>query len=162
MSMIGYYLRADKDTVNKVRGGDACGYLFSEEIEQKLICIDKAWHTIHYVVTGCVWDIPDDNVLGQMVLGGEPVSDEDTGYGPIRLIPAETVKQISEALAQWDEDFFRENFHMQDMADNEIYPVMPDEDDEEFFTYVWESFDELKKCYQEAAKAGDGIIAFIA
>ena len=88
MSMIGYYLRADEDTVNKIREGDT-GILFGEENDRNLACIDKAWHAIHYIVTGCVWDIPDDNILGHLVLGGEPINDEDMGYGPARLIPAD-------------------------------------------------------------------------
>ncbi len=161
MSMIGYYLRAGEDTVNKIREGDT-GILFGEENDKNLACIDKAWHAIHYIVTGCVWDIPDDNILGHLVLGGEPINDEDMGYGPARLIPAETVKLLHEALMPWDEGFFRGNFHMQDMIDNEIYPVMSDENEADFFEYVWENFDELKKFFEEAANAGENVIAFLA
>ena len=84
------------------------------------------------------------------------------GYGPARLIPAETVKLLHEALKPWDEGFFRENFHMQDMIDNEIYPVMSDEDEADFFEYVWANFDELKKFFEEAANAGENVIAFLA
>lgn len=162
MSMIGYYLRADEDTVCKVRKGDGSGLLFGEESGEKLTCIDKAWHAIHYIVTGCVWEIPDDNPLGQLVLGGEPINDEDMGYGPARLIPAETVKLLNDALAAWDETHFRENFHMQDMIDKEIYPVMSDENEADFFEYIWENFDELKKFFREAAGNGENVIAFLA
>ena len=79
MSMIGYFLKADDLLVRQIEDGNAGEILFGEEEEQDLLGIDKAWHAIHYVLTGCVWDIPDDNILGQMVLGGEPVSDEDFG-----------------------------------------------------------------------------------
>ena len=162
MSMIGYYLDADADTVLKLQEGNAAGLLFGESNEDNLVCIDKAWHAIHYIVTGCVWDIPDDNILGQLILGGEPVSDEDMGYGPARLIPAETVSQIDKALEPWDENRFRENFHMQDMIDNEIYPVMSDENEADFFEYIWASFDELKKFFSKTAAAGKNVITFLA
>lgn len=162
MSMIGYYLRADEDTVSRVRDGEANDLLFGDEAGEKLISIDKTWHAIHYILTGCVWDIPDDNISGQLVLGGEPVNDEDMGYGPARLIPAETVKSLNDALAVWDESRFRENFHIQDMTDNEIYPVMAGEDEADFFEYVWEYFDELKKFVKEAAEKEESIITFLA
>lgn len=162
MSMIGYYLRADEDTVRTLREGDGFGLLFGNENNEKLTCIDKAWHAIHYIVTGCVWEIPDDNPLGQLVLGGEPINDEDIGYGPARLIPPETVKLLNDALAAWDEAYFRENFHMQDMIDNEIYPVISDENETDFFEYIWENFDELKKFFGAAAENGENVIAFLA
>ena len=67
MSMIGYYLRADEDTVSRVRDGEANDLLFGDEAGEKLISIDKTWHAIHYILTGCVWDIPDGNISGQLV-----------------------------------------------------------------------------------------------
>ena len=167
MSMIGYFLRADEDITEKIRNGQGSGFLFGNDSfgnddDDKILCIDKAWHAIHYIVTGCVWDIPEDNLLGQLVLGGEPIDDEDLGYGPARLIPKETVSQISENLEKWDEAVFHENFHMQDMISNEIYPVMSDEDEESFFEYIWENFAELKKFYIAAAEDGQNVIAFLA
>lgn len=159
MSMIGYFLRADEDITQKIRNGEDSGFLFDDD--DRNLCIDKAWHAIHYIVTGCVWDIPEDNPLGQIVLGGEPINDDDMGYGPARLIPRETVSQISENLEKWDEAVFRENFHMQDLISNEIYPFVSDGDEESFFEYIWENFDELKKFYKAAAEDGQNVIAFI-
>ncbi len=161
MSMIGYFLRADEDTTQKIRIGEGSQFLFGNDDSDSLLCIDKAWHAIHFIVTGCVWDIPEDEPLGQLVLGGTPINDEDMGYGPARLIPKETVAQLSESLEKWDEASFRENFRMQDMISHEVYPVMSDEDEELFFEYVWENFDELKKFYKTAAQEGQNVIAFL-
>lgn len=160
MSMIGYFLRADEDTTQKIRAGEGNEILFGND-DDKLLCIDKAWHAIHYMVTGCPWDTPEDNPLGQLVLGGQPINDEDMGYGPARLIPKETVSQLSDALQSWDEAVFRESFHMQDMIADEIYPVMSDEDEELFFEYIWENFKELKTFYHEAARNRQNVIAFL-
>ena len=98
MSMIGYYYKANDFFVKRLQKGSAEEILFEEDVEKDLMCVDKAWHAIHFVLTGRVWDIPGDNVLGQMVLGGEPVSEEDFGYGPARLLSKETTAQIAEAL----------------------------------------------------------------
>ena len=162
MSMIGYYYKANEFLVKQIQNGNASGILLDEDVERDSLCIDKAWHAIHYVVTGCVWEIPEDNILGQLVLGGNPVSDEDFGYGPARLIAKETVAQIAEALQEWKEAVFRQRFNMEDLVSNEVYPVMDDEDGAMFEDYVWENFAALKKYFEEAAADGAGMITFIA
>lgn len=161
MSMIGYFLKANDFLVKRIEKGNAGEILFGEEVEQDLLCIDKAWHAIHFVLTGCVWDIPDDNILGHMILGGEPVSEEDFGYGPARLISKGTVAQIADALKEWDEVTFREKFCMEDLIANEVYPVVEDEDGELFAQYVCENFLELKKYFEAAATDGDSMITFL-
>lgn len=162
MSMIGYYLRADEDTTQKIAAGEGNELLFGQDDGDRLLCIDKAWHAIHYIVTGSVWEVPEDEPLGQLVLGGVPMNEEDMGYGPARLISVETVSQISEALEKWDEAAFRDNFHMQDMADNEIYPIVDDEDESLFFEYIWENFKELQKFFKAAAQDKENVITFLA
>ena len=47
------------------------------------------------------------------------------------------------------------------MVENEIYPVMIDESEEEFFEYVWSYFQEVKKFFRQAADCGQNIISFI-
>lgn len=161
MSMIGYYLRADEDTTKKIAESQGNGLLFGENDDDRFLCIDKAWHAIHYIVTGCVWEIPENEPLGQLVLGGIPINDKDMGYGPARLISVETVAQLSEALEKWDEALFRENFHLQDMAENEIYPVVAGEDEALFFEYIWEYFKELQTFFKAAARDGQNVITFL-
>ena len=83
------------------------------------------------------------------------------GYGPARLIPNDIVLQLAEALKEWNEAAFRDNFHLEDMAANDVYPVMADEDEEEFFQYVWANFDALKQFIQDAAQNNLGVITFL-
>ena len=161
MSMIGYYFPADDDMVRKLMEGDSGEFMFHGEHEDDLMCIDKSWHAIHYTLTGEVWEVPEDNILAQLILGGEPVNEEDMGYGPARLLPKEVVLQLSEAMKGWDEAAFREKFNMKDMVENEVYPVMEDEDEELFFQYVWENFDALKEFFNETAKKGLHVITFL-
>lgn len=126
------------------------------------IDIDKAWHTIHYVLTGEAWDVPDNDILGQLVLGGEPVNDEDLGYGPMRFFTKETVIQLADALEPWNENTFRASFHMEELKDKEIYPITDMDEEEEFFQYVWENFDILKKFIKEASEKNLNILTFLA
>ena len=76
-----------------------------------------------YVLTGEVWEVPEDNILAQLILGGEPVNDEDMGYGPARLIPKEIVSRLSTAMEKWDMEKFRARFDIKDMIENEIYTI---------------------------------------
>ena len=161
MSMIGYYFPADDDMVRKLKEGDSGEFMFRGEHENDLVCIDKSWHAIHYTLTGEVWEVPEDNILAQLILGGEPVNEEDMGYGPARLLPKEVVSQLAEAMNGLDEAAFREKFIMKDIAKNEVYPIMENEDEELFFNYVWENFDALKEFFDETAKKGLHVITFL-
>ena len=62
------------------------------------------------------------------------------GYGPARLFTKKETSQLSEALNEWNQSAFREKFHVKDMIAHEIYPLMDDEDEEEFFSYFWSCF----------------------
>ena len=162
MGMIGYYYKTDEETLQKIQERSVGSIVFSEESEQNLLDIDKTWHAIHFTLTGCAYDGAEDNILSNLVLGGTPISEEDMGYGSARLIMKEEVAQLAEALKEWDEKAFREKFNVEDMIDNQIYPVMYNEDEEEFFTYVWEYFVEVKKFFQEAAEEGQNVLTFLA
>lgn len=161
MGMIGYFYQEDDITVQRLREGESAGFLFDEENEENMLDIDKAWHAIHYILTGEEWEVSVDKPISQAVLGGEPVNDEDMGYGPMRLIPKELVSQIADALGEIDEAAFRERFNLKEMVENQIYPVMYDEDESQFFTYVWENFVELKKFYKDASEKNHNVLAFI-
>ena len=56
---------------------------------------------------------------------------------------------------------FRARFDIKDMIENEIYPVMSDEDEEIFFQYVWENFDALKQFFKETAEKGLNMLTFL-
>ena len=71
------------------------------------------------------------------------------------------VVQLAEELEKWDEKTVQENFHIKDMIEEQVYPVMPEEDEQEFFQYVWAYFAELKEFLKKAAKEGQYVINFI-
>ena len=86
MGMIGYYFRADEDLVNQIKSGEYEDVFYKEDFENNLLDVDKSWHAIHFVLTGQVWDAPDDELLSHVVMGGQPLEDMDMGYGPARLL----------------------------------------------------------------------------
>lgn len=162
MGMIGYFFRADDETIQKIQDGSTADVVFKEELEEQLLDIDKTWHAIHFIVTGNPDECEDGNILSHLIFGSAPVNDDDLGYGPAMLVEKGTVAQIANALNEWGKETFHEKFNMESLIENEIYPVMEGEDAEEFFTYVWEYFVFLKEFYQEAAKEGQHVLTFIA
>ncbi|MCI8982392.1 MAG: YfbM family protein [Hungatella sp.] len=162
MGMIGYYFRADEDLVNQIKSAEYEDVFYKEDFENNLLDVDKSWHAIHFVLTGQVWDAPDDELLSHVVMGGQPLEDMDMGYGPARLLERDLVKNLAEALDHWDEASFREKFHVKDMIENQVYPVMDNKDEEDFFEYVWFYFLELKNFFKEAADRNEYIISYIA
>lgn len=163
MSMIGYYFRADEDMMEKIREDSVGGVVFDEKNSDNLMDIDKTWHAIHYTLTGTQYEMEEDDDISHLVLGGTPVSEEDMGYGPARLFTKEQVVLLNNALKEWDEALFRQNFDMEGMLEEEIYPLIEGQDNEEdFFSYVWPYFVWVKKFFQEAAEKGEYVLAFIA
>lgn len=161
MGMTCYYFRTDEDTIQKIREGNM-DIIYEEENKDNLLDIDKSWHAIHFTLTGCAYDGEEDDPLSYLVFGGEPVNEEDMGYGPARLFPKEKTAQLSEALKQWDKTAFRKKFNVADMFEHDIYPVMSGEDDADFFTYVWACFDAVKEFFQKAAEESQSVLTFIA
>ncbi len=160
MSMIGYYFRADDGMVQQLKEGSCGDILFDESNRERLFDVDKAWHAIHYTLTGGLWGMTGEPA-SWLVFGGELVNEEDMGYGPARLMENDVVKLIADALTAWDEAAFREHFHVADMVECHVYPVMDDENEDVFFQYVWENFEALKKWIRETADVGENMIVFL-
>lgn len=161
MGMVCYYFQADDIMVHKLKKGTSADFIFEPENKNNLCCIDKAWHAIHYTLTGEVWGGSNDDILSKLVLGGVPVNDEDMGYGPMRLLDKDIVQQLTGALEEWDETAFREKFNLKAMAENDVYPMMDEENEEVFFEYVWKSLDALKQFFKDAAQKNQNILTFI-
>ena len=120
--------------------------------------VDKAWHGIHYLLTGTVWERGDG--LGAAILGGDPIA-EDAGYGPPRLLDPETVSTVAEALTEVDVDALRGRYDPAVMMAAGIYPDIWDEGDEPFDGYLAPNFLELRRFYQAAAAGGQAVLVAI-
>lgn len=162
MGMIGCFFQLQPDAVDALRQNGSWDAVYAEENRKDLLDVDKSWHVIHYVLNGTVWETDPDEPLSQLILGGEPLNEEeDMGYGPARLLTADTVRQISEALAAWDEAAFRARFDVEEMLREQVYPLIEGEDGETLFEYVWPYFEMLKNFIHSAAERGRCVLAFI-
>lgn len=122
--------------------------------------LDKAWHAIHYLLTGSDFDAGAP--LGFLLMGGELVGDR--GMGPLRLFTPERLGDISRALEALDGAELQRRFDPVELTRRGIYPVdlwsrAPEED--ELRGYVREYFEQLKAFVRQGAQQGRGLLVYM-
>lgn len=80
--------------------------------------LDKAWHGLHWVLTGAAWSA--EGALGQAIMGGEEFG-EDRGYGRPRLLDPAGVASLA-ALHSIGADELRARFDPEALSEAEVYP----------------------------------------
>lgn len=124
-----------------------------------VVDLDKAWHGIHFLLTGTAWDA--ETVLGLAILGGIPLEDTDIGYGPVRLLEPDQVEAVAAALAGVDDEALRERFDPAELAKADIYPDIWAEGQSVLEDFLLPYLGELRELYTTAAFQGRAVIAGI-
>jgi len=166
MGMRGNFIRIGEKTIQEIQQGvlSVWDLLYDENKKidtDNVLNIDKAWHAIHFILTGRQWGSTDDEPLSKIIGSESPVNDKDMGYGPAMLITDKEIHDINNALKIISQDWFRAKFSISDMQKNEIYPIMNDEDEDEFFDYVYSYFKEVIIFFEKAENANQYILFFI-
>ncbi|MFC4068296.1 YfbM family protein [Actinoplanes subglobosus] len=145
----------DPDTVEALLFGDLNDY--DAEMPEPELNLDKFWHGVHYLLAGSAWDL-GDGVAGAAVLGGEDIG-EDGGYGPARLVTADRVRVVADALDALDDDTLRARFDRRAMKAAEIYPDIWHEDvpADRFLGHVAD----LRRFYRSAADNDQALLLMI-
>ena len=141
-------------------GSAGVGVLELRPGEGELADLDKAWHGIHYLLTGTVWD--GDPPLNALVLGGRELRDEDGdwGYGAPRVLTSSESAAFGRALAALSDDELAARFDPADMMEREIYPEIWDRDREEEDTlgYLMEHVTVLRDFVRAAVEQRFGLL----
>jgi len=84
-----------------------------------LLDVDKAWHAIHFLLTGNAWggELP----LALALLGGIEIG-EDEGYAPARYLTPEEVREDAAALSPLPTEKLAERYVPEALDKAEIYP----------------------------------------
>lgn len=149
MGMTGYFLAAAPEEIQQVQRGDLPVSRLIYRPNQKKLDVDKTWHAIHYLLSNKLAK-DDEDILCRVVFS-RPVSQEDLGMGPATFLTSDEVQQAAESLSQIQMEQFRQMFDLKEMLREEIYPVMENDVEEEFFPYVWDGFQSLQVFFQQAA-----------
>ena len=123
--------------------------------------LEKAWHGIHYLLTGTAWE--GDAPLNFLLAGGREVDGIEIGYGPARTFTAAETRDIAVALARVSDEELRRRFAPDEMMRLEIYPEIWDRDPEEDDTlgYLMESVASLRETLGTVVGRGYGLLVTI-
>lgn len=123
--------------------------------------LDKAWHGIHFLLTGTDWG--GEGPAAFLVRGGREAAGVDVGYGPARLFTAAEVRDVAAALAPLDEAALRDRFDPEAMTRLDIYPSIwsRDPEDDDALGYCLEYFDVLREFVSDCAARGRGLVVYV-
>ena len=137
-----------------------------EDHGKDMVDVDKAWHCLHYLLTGTAWEgeFPANFMIG----GGTEVGDVDVGYGPARVFGTAEVAEIARLLATLRGSDLAERFDARDMERRDIYPgghpggwSETDVSSDESFGYFIGAFEDLKALVTRGAAGGSGMVAWL-
>ena len=164
VSMIGNYLRVTPALLADLRAKpeSILGFLYPEGGEPhpqgRHLDIDKTWHAIHFLLNGEKWE--GDPPLLNAVLGGDPIGEEDVGYGPARSLSPEEVRKVADALDGIPAHELLGRFDAAALNDEEIYPHGWSCTEEER-QYLSSYYLELVAFLRRASQAGDAMILYL-
>lgn len=119
---------------------------------------DKLWHGLHFLLTGMQYG---GELPAAYLLDGEPIGQEDVGYGPARAIDAATTVIFSSYLDALSRSEFLDRLAPDRMTALNIYPQIWDEDPADLKEALGEVFDRLRGYCRKCATHGLGMICFI-
>jgi len=121
--------------------------------------LDKAWHGLHYLLTGSDWE--GDWPLGFLVAHGTEVGDVDVGYGPARVFTSAQVQEISQALESLTADDLRARYDPARMMELDVYPTVWDSEQDEAREWLVEPLPALSDFVAETARQGKGLVLWL-
>jgi hypothetical protein len=163
MSMIGNLRTVDDSVIDSVLAAPDTVHEVVHPDEEMAgaehLDIDKAWHTIHYILAGNTWG--GDFPWGFLISCGTPIGEEDVGYGPARAFRSVEVKQLATAISTIDDATFRQKFSVDRMKEADVYPSFGRASDEEEIPYFLDYFQKLRSFVQRAAERKKGLIVYV-
>jgi hypothetical protein len=127
--------------------------------------IDKAWHGLHYLLTGTAW--AGFEPAYYLVKGGEQVGDEqehDVGYGPARILFPQQVAAFNEAVQLLTPDEIERRFSSEKMVELQIYPEVWSREGnnaQDNIDYLNGYAQELQAFLSRAAKQQKAVICYL-
>lgn len=164
MSMVACFAALDRETLAKLEANPDSieDFLYpknTEGVPPHYMDVDKAWHGIHFVLTGQAEGGPEP--LSFAILGGQEFGD-DVGYGPARFLTPEQVRLVATALASFGELRFKAGFAPKAMAQAGVYPqAVWVRDGDDALDYLLTSYQRISTFYRAAAARGDCVVLWI-
>ena len=163
MGMIIYLRRASPSDIARFTA-DASGweeFAFEEgEDRVDIIDFDKAWHALHFMLTGGADNTEDP--LGVIAQDEEKFGADENGFGGFAVISPERMKAFDLALKELDDQTLASRYDPVATDANDIYmaDVFADDGDEAF-EYVTQGVPDLRQFASRCAQSGDGALRIL-
>lgn len=128
--------------------------------DERYFSLEKDWYALHFLLTGesNLGDTQASPPLCNVVMGGTPTQFE-AGYGFVRYLTLEEVRDVADALSQISVEELKSRFNSTVFNAAEIYPnPSPGGWDEEEIESLFELYPKLVEFFQNAAKEGDIVL----
>jgi hypothetical protein len=163
MSMIGNYRRLSEEDLDEIlqEPESILNALYPEDSDipdGSQLDIDKAWHLIHFLLTGEPWEGAEP--LCNAVLGGAEIDEEDVGYGPARYLTSTEVNAVATALASISPEELWTRFDLAKVHEADIYPSSWEGNDSDR-DYILSYFNDLKAFFTTAQQQHDCMILYL-
>jgi hypothetical protein len=168
MSMICDLTAVSEDEISELLANSESLLDFSEEKSESVesneaattgVYLDKAWHGIHFLLTGSAWE--GEEPLCYLVNGGEMPDWENYPDGPPRVLRPDQIANWANALSTISAEDLRKRFDPKAMMKAEIYPSSWDRDPEEELGYLLGYYELLRSFLDQAKKENKGAIITI-
>jgi hypothetical protein len=127
-----------------------------EEPPANYLDLDKAWHGIHFLLTGEVWG--GEGPLAEATLGGAEIGD-DMGYGPALYATPEQVEAIATSLANVSIEQLESGYSPAEFERAQIYPTgIWEAEGQGALDYLTHYLRQLVDFYKSAAVRGDAVL----
>ncbi|MEM1025792.1 MAG: YfbM family protein [Myxococcota bacterium] len=132
--------------------------LLLQEGEGESFDVDKAWHGLHFLLTGTDFEGPWPACF--ICKGGYELEDGDNGYGPPRLLSASQVQEVSGHLDRTSDESLRTAFDPEAMSKLDIYPDIwiSDPEDDDTLDYLMVHMEGLRTFVRNTSAHGLGLI----
>ena len=122
------------------------------------VVLDKAWHAIHFVLTGS--RLGGEQPLNFLLDEGTPVGEVDVGYGPARVLTSDQVRQIASALMPIEPEDVAKRVDLERFDAEAIYPGNWQRNGYSA-DYVVANYRDMRDLMARAAERGQGLILYI-
>ena len=174
MSMSGNYCKItiEQFTLLVKKKISVSDFLYSDKgyiTDEDKLDIDKSWDCINFILTEKSMMNMGENLMDMnnlppifnVVMGGKEISDEDIGYGSARYLTNEEVKDCYQIIKDITEEEFKNKFSIQEMIENMVYSLMDDENEDEFFEYIFYHFKALQSFFEKASLEDKYMLLYI-
>ncbi len=159
MSTIGHLRLVAPDELPPLRTDiEAVEDLLDDDDEDLEHSVEKAWHGIHFLLTGTAWE--GDLPYSFLVRGGDAVGD-NLGYGPARLLDPADVRAVAAALDALTPQALAARYDGERMNELKIYPKGWTQEEAVCRKTLVDHYDQLRRFVIEGAQQGMGLLVYL-